>query len=131
MEHLSKKFTDHTTSGTKDEPIHRYEKVLQVTADALNKLSENEKFYDIRLIGLVLMAVGLFFKLTPLPVRRQLATTEFILIFSMGALLLMIGSYFKTKNEREKRETVVKAGETAMNGWEAQPGPMRSSGLAQ
>ncbi|WP_132052412.1 hypothetical protein [Pseudocnuella soli] len=131
MEQLSKKFTDHTTSGTKDEPIHRYEKVLQVTADALNKLSENEKFYDIRLIGLVLMAVGLFFKLTPLPFRWQLATTEFNLIFSMGALLLMIGSYFKTKNEREKRETVVKAGEAAMNGWEAQPGPMRRSGLVQ
>lgn len=102
---------------------HRYEFLTRQTLGALKELSETPIGWQNLLApcGLGLMLVAFSFKALG---GSRLTPIEFLLVFLVATLLLILGSYFRTKLFQEGSKAIQKTGENFLKRFEARTGPL-------
>jgi len=104
------------TNQTDINKIKMYEQYFNVSIqkfESLNRRFISIAIIDLRLIGLLLMAIGFIAKvknsMIPKSQRELLSSNEFISILIIGAVLLILGSYFRVKVIQENRKAIDEA----------------------
>jgi hypothetical protein len=87
-----------------------YLEIAEASLIKLNHLTNNWKFFDLRFLGVLLMIFSLFVRLFCY-MRCPLSPTEFILLFSIGTGLLLLGSYFRVLESKNIGTVITNAGE--------------------
>ena len=102
----------------------RYRFVLRETASALREVGHYSSFDQIlslRMVGLLLMVLALLLKVLGFN-QSLLTTSEFMMVFLVGTLLMILGSYFRAKHNEGERSVVRKTGEALVNRFQAHTG---------
>lgn len=101
----------------------RYRFVLRETVTALREVGHSsslDQILPLRLVGLILMGFALLFK--GLWFAHSLTSLEFMVVFLVGTLLVILGSYYRAKNDEGERSVVRKTGEAFVNRFQAHTG---------
>jgi hypothetical protein len=104
----------------------RYEFLTNQTVTALRELSRSPGGWQNLLApcGIGLMLLAFVFKAFGAFGHQFLATLEFCLVFLVGTLLLILGSYFRTKFFQEGSKAVQRTTENFVKRFEAHTGPL-------
>jgi hypothetical protein len=91
------------------------------TLEELTRLPNSEQIFSLRIVGAFLMLFSLILKSLGRG-DAYLTTIEFLVVFLVATLLLILGSYFSAKDQHDKSRVVQKTGQTFINRFEAHTG---------
>jgi hypothetical protein len=121
-EFLEKSGADKTAEDTFERRYQFFISHTVTSLEELTRLPSSERIFSLRMVGVILMGVSLLLR----AVRGgdYLTPIEFIVVFGVATLLLILGSYFQVKDQQEKSRLLQKTGEVFMSRFQARSGLM-------